>query len=93
MFFDQITRIIGVIILLTYYAYWLIPLTIQVWDRPYEFEQKMKEQAALHPLNIHSPTYDWKAIIRMYRIFTLVFALVMLSLVIQLATGIMNIIL
>jgi len=92
MFTEQGLQIFVVVISLAFAAYWILSLGKLVWFDPDRFEKIMSERARHHPLNAYNPKYNWKAIISMYRVFSLVGALAFLALAIELLLGVLGII-
>jgi hypothetical protein len=90
MSFEQISRIILVAIGLALTVYWIIPLGKLAWFHPHEFEKIMSERAMYHWLSVNNPKYNWKSIIFLVRVFTLIVALALLYLGIELLLGLMG---
>lgn len=93
MSFDHIFEIILFFIGLGLSIWWIIPIGFQAWFHPDEFEKIIKEPAARHWLSVNNPKYNWKVIMVIYRIFTVVFALVLLVIMIEILAGLIGLIL
>ena len=84
MFDEKTLRILAVAISLVFAFYWIISLGNLAWLHPDKFEKIMSKRAGYHALNAYGPKYNWKAIIWMARLFTLIGVLTLLALLLGL---------
>ena len=87
---EYLIRISFVAILLIIATYYIFSLGKLAWFDPYKLEKILSERARQHSLNAYNPKYNWKVIILMARVFSLVGALVLLTLVIEILSGLIG---
>jgi len=93
MFDRQIFPTIVTAILVVISFYWIVRLGKLAWFDPYKLEEILSERARNHLLNAYNPKYNWKTIVLMWRIFSLVATIALLAASIELLLGLVNLIL
>lgn len=87
---EYFIRILFVAVSLVIAFYYIFSLGKIAWFDPDKLERILRERASHHPLNAYNPRYNWKAIILIAQVFSLVGALVLFTLVIELLLGLLG---